>query len=79
MLEFTKEDRNLLNRVSRTLRATAQLEANGYGPNWGASAEGREAKRRYDRILRDERDLTALRKRLEAQMVPLAPAQQGGG
>ena len=59
MPEFTKEDRNLLVRVGKHLREELEAEER---------SEGSTAKR--DRLLRDERDLTALRKRLEAQMVP---------
>ena len=66
MAEFTRVDRNLLLRVGKHLQAAAKLEFNGYGANWGADAESREAKKRYDRLLRDERDLEAMRKRLEA-------------
>ena len=61
MPEFTREDRNLLVRVGKHLREELEAEER---------SEGSTAKR--DRLLRDERDLTALRKRLEAQMVPAA-------
>lgn len=66
MAEFSRVDRNLLLRVGKHLADAAQLEENGYGQNWGASAEARDAKRRFDRLHRDRRDLDALRKRLEA-------------
>lgn len=67
---ITREDRNLLVRVGKQLKDAAQLEFNGYGANWGVDAASREAKRRHDRLLRDERDLQALRRRLEADVPP---------
>lgn len=63
---FTRVDRNLLVRIGKQLAEDAQTEENGYGNNWGGSADAREAKRRFDRLQRDRRDLEALRKRLEA-------------
>ena len=65
-MEFTKEDRNLLVRVGKHLRDVLEAEER---------SEGSTPKR--DRLLRDERDLVALRKKLEAQMVPPAPAPVG--
>jgi hypothetical protein len=62
MAEFTKEDRNLLVRVGKHLRDEIEAEERGEGST-----------PRRDRLLRDERDLRALRMRLEAQAVPLAP------
>lgn len=76
-MEFTKEDRNLLVRVGRALREEImKIE----GP--GLSADIPEHHRkltldRRNRLLRDERDLNALRKKLEAQMVP-ATVGEGG-
>ena len=70
MPEFTKEDRNLLVRVGKTLREEIVREEANVGP-------GAEALARRNRLLRDERDLAALRKRLEAQQVPpAAPASK---
>ena len=66
MPEFTKEDRNLLVRVGKTLRDEIKREE-----DMGLPEHGLGDMRRRDRLLRDERDLTALRKRLEAQMVPV--------
>ena len=77
-MPFTRTDRALLIRIGGHLREAAQTEFNGYGNNWGASADSREAKKTYDRLLRDERDLEALRKRLEAEVPPAAPAMLGG-
>lgn len=77
MAEFTRVDRNLLLRVGKHLAAAAQLEENGYGQNWGASSDAREAKKRFDRLHRDRRDLDALRKRLEAAF-PSATEPVGG-
>ena len=58
-MEFTKEDRNLLVRVGKHLRDVLEAEER---------SEGSTPKR--DRLLRDERDLRALRLKLVAQMVP---------
>ena len=77
-MSFTRTDRALLIRIGGHLREAAQTEFNGYGNDWGGSADSREAKKAYDRLLRDERDLEALRKRLEAQMPPPAPPTLGG-
>lgn len=77
-MSFTRTDRALLIRIGGHLREAAQTEFNGYGNNWGAGAEAREAKKRYDRLLRDERDLEALRKRLEAEVPPAEPVMPGG-
>jgi hypothetical protein len=68
MPEFTKEDRNLLVRVGKHLRNEIEAEERG---------EGSTPLR--DRLLRDERDLRALRMRLEAQTVPpAAPVATSG-
>mgnify|MGYP001614681918 CR=1 FL=1 len=77
-MSITRTDRALIIRVGVHLRTAAQLEFNGYGQNWGADAKAREAKKRYDRLRRDERDLEALRKRREAQVPPAPPAGSGG-
>lgn len=65
MPEFTKDDRNLLIRIGRTLREAIEEEEDVRGST-----------PRRDRLLRDERDLTTLRRRLEAQQIP--PQQAGG-
>lgn len=70
MAEFTRTDRALLIRVGVHLRSMADYEFTCYGQDWGADNVSRAAKSRYDRMLRDERDLEALRKRLEAQVPP---------
>lgn len=57
-MTFTKEDRNLLVRVGKHLRDAIESEEHG---------EGSTPLR--DRLLRDERDLQALRRRLEAHLV----------
>lgn len=68
---LTRLDRNLLMRVERNLRAmtedqdkrvTLAITANPAGPT--VKAEKLEA----DRLHRDLRELTALRKRIEAQL-----------
>lgn len=61
---ITVADRNLMARVGRILRdRAAELEAE-HGANWAASPESRQAKRLFDRLHREERDLAALRLRL---------------
>lgn len=69
MPEFSREDRNLLVRVGKTMREEIVWEE-GHGPGWDMA--------RRDRLLRDERDLSQLRKRLEAQQVPPAPPVSKG-
>lgn len=82
MPSFTSTDRALLQRCARNLEGeAAALNASYAIPNgWGASAEGREAKREYDRLLRDARDLRALAKRPEAgniqTQIPTAALEQ---
>lgn len=73
MPEFTRADRALMIRIGSHLRDAAQTEANGYGLNWAADEEAKAAKRRHDRLLRDEHDLGQLRRRLEAQVPPVTP------
>lgn len=60
MPTFTKEDRNLLVRVGKHLRDEIEAEERGEGST-----------PRRDRLLRDERDLRALRLRLESGQMPL--------
>lgn len=68
---ITREEKNLLVRVGKHLRDEIEAEERG---------EGSTAKR--DRLLRDERDLAALRRRLEAGQATLAlpdAGREGGG
>lgn len=64
---FTKTDKTLLDRAARFLHDQACVEEANYGPVWAATQEGKEAKKRFDRLLRDERDLRTLGKRLELE------------
>ena len=65
---FTKTDKTLLDRAARIIHDHAVVEESTHGqPTWAASELGKEAKKRYDRLLRDERDLRALAKRLEKE------------
>jgi len=73
-MEFTKEDRNLLVRVGKTLREEITREEVMAGSD-GDVMTAQERYARRDRLLRDERDLVRLRKRLEAQQVPPAPVK----
>ena len=59
---ISREERNLLVRVGRHLRDAIEAEERG---------EGSTPLR--DRLLRDERDLQALRKRLEVGQLSLVP------
>lgn len=67
-----KTDWNLLTRVIKILRDEAKLEHLAYGNDWG-SADGRVAKRRHDRLLREANDLEQMRWRLKVR--PAAPPQ----
>ena len=75
MPEFTKEDRNLLVRIGRVLREDIEREERIAADPIAVDPRGLGLARR-NRLLRDERDLVALRKRLEAQQVPPAAAQE---
>lgn len=63
-MEFTRVDRNLMLRVGLWLRKQAENLERQHGANWAASPEAKQAKRDYDRLRREERDLYALRQRL---------------
>lgn len=65
MLIFTNTDKTLMMRAARHLSTQAAELKNSFGQNWAFDKESRNAKREYDRLLRDERDLRALAKRLE--------------
>jgi hypothetical protein len=67
MPNLTAVDRALLQRVAHHLEDAAEVEFNGYHMDWGGTAEAREAKRRYDRLLRDAGYLRALTKRLSKE------------
>lgn len=60
---ITKTDLLLLTRVGKILGAEADTIKQSNAP-WDGSAESREQKRRYDRMLREQRDLADLRARL---------------
>jgi len=65
MVVFTKTDKTLLDRAARHLHETAVELQRSEGPVWSATESGKSAKKVYDRLLRDERDLRELAKRLE--------------
>lgn len=65
-MALTKTDRNLLARVGKILREDAEAIAKAHSDNWAATPGAVDAKRRYDRLCREERDLAALRIRLSA-------------
>jgi hypothetical protein len=86
---FTLTDKTLLDRAARMINGQAKAlrvehEANG----WASTEAGRKAKQEYDRLLRDERDMRSLGKRLYAHFdvkadrtktpAPLLPEPPGG-
>ena len=62
---LSNADINLINRAIRHIRVMAAAIQGTNGPSWGPDAESKNAKRAYDRLMRDDRDMVALRKRLE--------------
>jgi hypothetical protein len=74
-MAFTLTDKALLDRAARMINGEAKalrLEFEAVG--WAVTEAGRKAKQEYDRLLRDERDLRALGKRLSAHFdVKAAP------
>ena len=62
---FTRTDKALIDRAARHLKDTARELQRSTGPVWSATDGGKKAKRVYDRLMRDERDLRVLGKRLE--------------
>ncbi len=64
---FTNTDKVLMMRAGRLLVEQAKSLKLQFGENWAASKESKVAKREYDRLLRDDRDIRALAKRLERQ------------
>ena len=70
---ISRADRNLLTRVGKILGEEAALEHAAFGNDWG-SADGKIAKRRHDRLLREQRDLADLRRRLMSEALAPAPA-----
>ena len=75
--EFTLTDKALMLRAARHLAEAAAIEERSYGPVWASTAGGVAAKKVFDRLLRDARDMRALVKRLEA-LHPPAPVPAGG-
>lgn len=63
-MPFTNTDKALLHRAARLVAEVAQAEKSSYGHNWAFDAEAKAAKLRFDRLLRDERDLRELARRL---------------
>lgn len=66
---FTTIDKALLMRAARHLETRARnLEVSNLP--WGATPEGKVAKREYDRLKRDARDLRSLGQRLSKPAQP---------
>jgi hypothetical protein len=62
---FTLTDKVLLDRAARMINASAKaLRLEHEEKGWASTEAGRKAKQEYDRLLRDERDLRALGKRM---------------
>ncbi len=62
---FTTTNKALMQRAARNMTEQAGILKNSYGQNWAASKEAKVAKRQYDRLLRDARDLRELAAALE--------------
>lgn len=60
-MSFTKDDKALVLRAARIIREQAETIKRSHAP-WTAE-DGKRQKRRYDRFLREERDLRELVKR----------------
>jgi hypothetical protein len=62
---FTLTDKALLDRAARMINGSAkELRVEYEGSGWATTEAGRKAKQEYDRLLRDERDMRSLGKRL---------------
>ena len=62
---FTLTDKTLLDRAARMINERAKaLRQKWEMVGWAGTKEGRAAKLEYDRLLRDERDMRALGKRM---------------
>lgn len=74
-MSFTLTDKVLLDRAARMINGEAKaLRVEFEAVGWAVTEAGRKAKHEYDRLLRDERDLRALGKRLCAHFeVKAAP------
>ena len=71
MAEFTLTDKSLMLRAARILEGDAGVLESSHGPVWSATADGKTAKREFDRLLRDARDLRSLVRRFEALHPPI--------
>lgn len=65
MVIFTKADKVLMMRTARALEQKAEEIRIEQG-FWSGTAASKNAKKQYDRLMRDWRDLRMLAKRLEA-------------
>ena len=72
---FTLTDKTLLDRAARMINASAKaLRLEHEAAGWASTEAGKKAKAEYDRLLRDERDMRSLGKRLCAHFdVKAAP------
>jgi len=62
---FTLTDKTLLDRAARMINASAKaLRLEHESAGWASTEAGKKAKAEYDRLLRDERDMRSLGKRM---------------
>lgn len=76
---ITEAECNLLVRAARIVHTNAAGSLALAGEDWSANPASRQAKRDYDRFLREERDIRALVARLKKaglirKAEPVAPA-----
>lgn len=69
---FTNTDKTLMMRAGRLLVEQAKVLKTLHGNNWAATPESRKTKLEHDRLLRDDRDLRELAKRLEKAVTVLS-------
>jgi hypothetical protein len=75
MIVFTNTDKGLMMRAGRRLADQAKALETKFGFNWAATKESREAKLEFDRLMRDDRDLRILAKRIEKAVAEEAARQ----
>lgn len=75
---ITKLDIHLLTRIGKLLLEDAAAIESSETP-WSADKASKAAKRTHDRILREARDLKALRVRLQADVIPADPPPADDG
>ena len=74
-MQFSKDDRNLLIRIGKTLQEQLALTTAQADCLQPGSAAHKAAKAKRNRLLRDNTDLIALRKRIEQAAAKQIPPQ----